>query len=58
MPANSYRYECLETDCEAVFDAGSEDDLVEVVNKHMAEAHDTFELEDIILEGATVRQAG
>jgi predicted small metal-binding protein len=58
MSANSYRYECLETDCEAVFEADSEDELVEVVNKHMAEAHDTFELEDIILEGATVRQAG
>jgi predicted small metal-binding protein len=58
MSATTYRYECLETGCDAVFEAGSEDELLEVVNKHMAEAHDTFELEDIILEGATVQQAG
>jgi hypothetical protein len=39
-------------------EAGSEADLVEAVNGHMSQAHDTFELEDIILEGATVQQGG
>jgi predicted small metal-binding protein len=58
MSESTWRYECLETDCNAVLEAGSEEEIVEVVTAHMAEAHDTFELEDIILEGATVRQAG
>jgi predicted small metal-binding protein len=58
MPATTWCYECLETNCQAVLEAPSEQELVEVVGAHMAAAHDSFELEDIILEAATVRTAG
>lgn len=52
------RYECLESGCDWTTEADDEDKLVEVVNAHMAEAHDTFELEDIIIANAVATTAG
>lgn len=47
------RWTCLEAGCNAVVTAGDEDELIEKVNAHVGEAHDSYELEDIILANAT-----
>jgi predicted small metal-binding protein len=47
------RFECLEPGCGFAVESESDDDLVEKVTEHMASAHDTFELEDVILDSAT-----
>lgn len=46
------RFECLEAGCEVVCRGDDEDELVAVVERHMADAHDSFELEDVILANA------
>ena len=46
------RWECLEAGCSAVVTAAGEDELIEKVNSHVAEAHASYELEDVILAGA------
>ena len=46
------RWRCMEIDCDAVVTASSDDELVEAVNAHVREAHDSYELEEIILAGA------
>jgi predicted small metal-binding protein len=46
------RWECLEAGCSAVVTARNEDELIEKVNAHVAEAHASYELEDVILAGA------
>jgi hypothetical protein len=43
------RFECFDAGCSVVIERPTETELVEAVNRHMAEAHDTFELEDVIL---------
>ncbi len=48
----SLRWRCLESGCETAVTAGSDDQLVEAVNAHMREAHDSYELEDVILANA------
>jgi predicted small metal-binding protein len=48
------RYRCLEAGCDVEIEAHSEEELLELVHSHMAEAHDTFELEDVILANATL----
>jgi predicted small metal-binding protein len=45
-------YKCLEAGCEFDCEADSEAGLVEIVQRHMGDTHDTFELEDVILAGA------
>jgi predicted small metal-binding protein len=47
------QFVCLEADCERVIEANSDDELVRAVQEHVAEAHNSFELEDFILAGAT-----
>lgn len=47
-------YRCLEPGCGWTTASASEEELVETVHAHMAEAHDTFELEDVIIDAATV----
>jgi hypothetical protein len=44
------RYECLDQGCEEVIVASDEQSLVEAVQRHMAEKHDSFELEDVIVD--------
>jgi predicted small metal-binding protein len=48
------RYRCLEAGCEFEIEVDSEEELLERVQSHMAQAHDTFELEDVILDNASV----
>lgn len=47
------RYECLEAGCGFEVEVQTEDELIEQVQRHMSEAHNTFELEDVILANAT-----
>ncbi len=47
------QFVCLEAGCDKVIAAGSDTELVEAVQQHVAEAHDSFELEEFILAGAT-----
>jgi predicted small metal-binding protein len=47
------QFVCLEAGCERVIEANSDDELVRAVQEHVAEAHNSFELEDFILAGAT-----
>ena len=53
MPARRKQFVCLEAGCETVIEAHSDDELVRAVQEHVAEAHNSFELEDFILAGAT-----
>ncbi len=46
------RWLCMESGCETEVTAGSDEELVEAVNAHMREAHDSYELEDVILANA------
>jgi predicted small metal-binding protein len=47
------QYECLDAGCGAVIVAADERALVEAVSSHMTEQHDSFELEDVIVEMST-----
>ena len=47
------RYECLDAGCGEVIVAADEAALVEAVQAHMADAHDSFELEDVIVDTST-----
>ena len=47
------RFVCLESGCETAIQADNDDELVHAVQVHMAQAHNSFELDDFILAGAT-----
>jgi hypothetical protein len=47
------RYECLDAGCGATIIAIDEPALVEAVQRHMAEEHDSFELEDVVIDMST-----
>jgi predicted small metal-binding protein len=47
------QYKCLEAGCGRTFVAESDDELVEIVQRHVREAHRSLELEEVILSGAT-----
>jgi predicted small metal-binding protein len=53
MPATRKQFVCLEAGCETVIEADTDDELIRAVQEHVAEAHDSFELDDFILAGAT-----
>jgi predicted small metal-binding protein len=42
----------MEIECDVVVTADSDDELVEAVNAHVREAHNSYELEEVILAGA------
>ena len=46
------RWRCLEVGCETVVEADSDETLVEAANAHVREAHDSYELEEVILASA------
>jgi len=46
------RWRCLEAGCDAVVTAPDDEELVEKANEHVRDAHDSYELEDVILAGA------
>ena len=47
------QYKCLDAGCGATIVAPDEQALVEAVQRHMAEEHDSFELEDVIIDMST-----
>ena len=47
------QYTCLEAGCGRTFVGGNDDELVEIVQRHVREAHGSLELEEVILSGAT-----
>jgi predicted small metal-binding protein len=53
VPAMARQYECLDAGCEAIIVAADEQALVEAVQRHMAEDHGSFELEDVIIDMST-----
>jgi predicted small metal-binding protein len=46
-------WRCLEAGCRKVVTADDDQQLVVAVNRHMAEAHDSFELEEVVLDAAS-----
>jgi predicted small metal-binding protein len=52
MPGRK-RFVCLEARCDQVIEADGDEELVRAVQEHVAEAHNSFELEEFILAGAT-----
>jgi predicted small metal-binding protein len=46
------RWECLEVGCGAVVRAPSDEELVAAVDAHVREAHNSYELEEIVLAAA------
>jgi predicted small metal-binding protein len=47
------QFVCLEAGCQQVIRADSDEELVQAVQEHVAEAHSSFELDEFILAGAT-----
>ncbi len=45
-------YRCLEAGCDAEICAVDEEALLEAVHAHVADAHDSFELDEVILDVA------
>ncbi len=43
------RWRCLEVGCNTVVTAASDEELVEAANAHVRAAHDSYELEEVIL---------
>jgi predicted small metal-binding protein len=53
MTVKRKRFVCLEAGCERVIEANSDEELIRAVQEHVADAHNSFELDDFILAGAT-----
>jgi hypothetical protein len=47
------QYQCLEAGCDERIVAPDQEALVEAVQRHVAERHDSFELEDVIIDMST-----
>ena len=45
-------WRCLEAGCDTVVTAEDDQQLIVAVNRHVGAAHDSFELEDVILDAA------
>jgi len=45
-------WRCLEAGCGVVVTADDDEQLVAAANRHVAEAHKSFELEEVILDAA------
>jgi predicted small metal-binding protein len=52
------QYQCLDAGCEAIIVAPDEEALVEAVQRHMADEHGSFELEDVIIDMSTEAEEG
>ena len=46
-------WRCLEAGCGVVVTADDDQQLVAAANRHMAAAHDSFELEEVVLDAAS-----
>jgi predicted small metal-binding protein len=51
--AKKKKFVCLEAGCDRVIEADGDEELIEAVQAHVAEAHNSFELDEFILAGAT-----
>lgn len=51
--ARKKQFVCLAAGCDRVIEADGDQELIEAVQEHVAEAHDSFELDEFILAGAT-----
>jgi predicted small metal-binding protein len=58
MTVTKKQFVCLEAGCDKAIVATSDEELVEAVQRHVAEAHNSFELEDFILTAATEVDVG
>jgi hypothetical protein len=45
-------WRCLEAGCDTIITAEDDEQLVVAVNRHVGEVHDSFELEEVILDAA------
>jgi hypothetical protein len=45
-------WRCLEAGCDALIVATDDEQLVAAANRHVAEVHHSFELEEVILDAA------
>ena len=52
------QYECLDAGCGATIVAADQQALVAAVQSHMADEHDSFELEDVIIDTSTEVEEG
>jgi predicted small metal-binding protein len=53
MAAKRKRYVCLQAGCDTMIEASDDQELIKAAQAHVAEAHNSFELEEFILAGAT-----
>lgn len=56
--ASRKQFVCLEAGCDETIEADGDDELVRAVQEHVARAHNSFELPDFILAGATEVETG
>jgi predicted small metal-binding protein len=57
MTLKQKQFVCLEAGCQAVIKADTDEELVQGVQQHMADVHNSFELDEFILAGATEAEA-
>ncbi len=53
MTVKKKQFVCLEAGCDTVIEANNDEELIQAVQEHMTEDHNSFELDDFILAGAT-----
>jgi predicted small metal-binding protein len=46
------QFVCLEAGCDKVIEASNDDQLIQMVQAHAAQAHNSFELDEFILAAA------
>jgi predicted small metal-binding protein len=56
MAKERLQYRCLEANCGVVVYAEGEDELIERVSRHVGDAHNGVELDEVILAGAEPAQ--
>ena len=47
------RWSCVEVDCDWAVTAPDAETIVPLVQQHITEAHDSFELEEVVLDAAS-----
>jgi predicted small metal-binding protein len=51
--AKKKQFVCLHAGCDQVIEGDSDQELIDAVQEHVAAEHDSFELDEFILAGAT-----
>ena len=47
------QYQCLEAGCDRLIVAEDESSLLDAVQRHISDEHDSFELEEVIIDMST-----